>query len=64
MFATYLRLRVSIHASGGAVVRAAAARVTPQVRRDPRFREARKKFYRAMLRHHAACQDLAARHRL
>ena len=64
MFATYLRLRLTIHASGRAVVRAAAARLTPQARSDRRFREARKDFYRAMLRHHAACRDLAAQHRL
>lgn len=64
MFATSLRLHVRVHVSERAVVRAAAALINQDARHDPGLREARKAFYRDMLRHHTACRDLAARHRL
>ena len=56
MYATYLRLDIMVWDSNRAVIRAA--------RHDPAKREARKRFYREMLRHHADAQRLVAHFRL
>ena len=56
MFATYLRLHLSVDASWRAVVRAAASRLAPHSRRDSK-RQARRDFYRTMIEHHANAQS-------
>ena len=50
--------------SNRAVIRAARRRLARSARRDPAKREARKRFYREMLRHHADAQRLVAHFRL
>ncbi len=59
MFSQYLRLGVSIYTHDRAVIRAAARRLHPDVRRKRGFRPSRKKFYREMLAHHARARKLA-----
>ena len=61
MFSQYLRLGVSIHASGHVVVRVAVRRLHPNVRRERGLRDARKRFYRDMLNQHARARQLARR---
>jgi hypothetical protein len=61
MYGTYLRLDVAVHDGNRAVIRAARRRLTPAARRDPAQRDVCKRFYRAMLRHHADAQELVAR---
>lgn len=64
MYATYLRLDISVHDSRRAVIRAAARKLTPQARRDPVHRDARHRFYRQMLAHHRDAQRLVRTWRL
>lgn len=64
MYATYLRLDTTVWDTDPAVIRAARRKLTPAARRDPTKREARKRFYREMLRHHADAQRLVAHLRL
>ncbi|MCQ9147416.1 hypothetical protein G3A56_20355 [Rhizobium oryzihabitans] len=64
MYATYLRLDIMVWDSNRAVIRAARRRLARSARRDPAKREARKRFYREMLRHHADAQRLVAHFRL
>ena len=64
MYGTYLRLDVTVHDSWRAVVRAAARKLTRRARRDPRHREARKRFYRWMIDHHRQTQNLVLTWRL
>lgn len=64
MHATYLRLDIMVLDSDRAVIRAARRKLARSARRDPAKREARKRFYREMLRHHADAQRLVAHFRL
>ena len=64
MYGTYLRLNVIIHDGWRAVIRAAARKLTTHARRDPTRREARHRFYRAMLAHHQEAQHLVRTWRL
>jgi len=64
MYGTYLRLDVTVWASDRAVIRAARRKLTRTAQRDPAKREARKRFYREMLAHHANTQRLVAELRL
>lgn len=64
MFSQYLRLDLSIHASGCAVVRAAARLLHPDIWHERRFRRSRKKFYSEMLGYHAKARKLARDWRL
>jgi hypothetical protein len=65
MYGTYLRLDITVHDGWRAVVRAAAAeKLTPLARRDAARREARHRFYRAMLAHHQEAQRLVRTWRL
>ena len=64
MYATYLRLDIMVWDSDRAVIRAARRKLARSARRDPAKREARKRFYREMLRHHADAQRLVAHFRL
>lgn len=59
MYCTYLRLHVTVHDGWRIVVRAAAGKLKPCVRRDPAQRRARHCFYRQMLAYHRKAQDLA-----
>jgi hypothetical protein len=63
MYGTYLRLNITIWATDRAVIRAARRKLARSARRDPAKREARKRFYREMLEHHADSQRLAAEFR-
>jgi hypothetical protein len=64
MYGTYLRLDVTVWASDRAVIRAARRKLTRTAQRDPAKREARKRFYREMLAHHANAQRLVTEFRL
>jgi hypothetical protein len=64
MYATYLRLDILVWDSDRTVIRAARGRLARTARRDPAQRDARKRFYRDMLRHHADTQRLARHFRL
>ena len=64
MYGTYLRLNVTAWANDRAVIRAARRKLARSARRDPAKREARKRFYREMLAHHANAQRLVAEFRL
>ncbi|MBB5520191.1 hypothetical protein [Amphiplicatus metriothermophilus] len=64
MYGTYLRLGVAVWASDRSVIRAARRKLTRTVQPDPAKREARKRFYRDMLEHHASAQRLVAEFRL
>lgn len=64
MYGTYLRLEVTVWASDRAVIHAARRKLTRSARLDPAKRDARKRFYRAMLEHHANTQRLVAALRL
>lgn len=64
MYSTYLRLDILVWDSERAVVRAARGRLARSALRDPAKREARKRFYRDMLRHHADAQRLVSQFRL
>lgn len=60
MYATYLRLDILVWDSDRSVIRAARRKLARSARRDPAMRDARKRFYRDMLRHHADAQRLVA----
>ena len=60
MYGTYLRLDVPVWASDHTVIRAARRKLARSARRDPAKRDARKRFYREMLEHHANAQRLVA----
>ena len=60
MYATYLRLDILVWDSNRAVIRAARRKLSHSALRDPDKRQARKRFYREMLRHHTDAQQLAA----
>ncbi len=64
MYSTYLRLDITIHDGWRTVVRAAANKLTTLARRDLARREARHRFYRAMLAHHREAQRLVRTWRL
>lgn len=64
MYTTYLRLDILVWNSNRAVIRAARRKLSRAARREPDMREARKRFYREMLRHHADAQRLVAHFRL
>lgn len=64
MYETYLRLYILVWDSDRSVIRAARRRLAPVIRRDPTKRDARKRYYRDMLRHHADAQRLVAHFRL
>lgn len=57
-YGTYLRLDITVHDGWRAVVRAAAKKVAPQVRRERTKREARHRFYRQMLEYHREAQKI------
>ena len=63
MYGTYLRLGITVWDSDRTVIRAARRKLTRPAR-DPAKREARKRFYREMLEHHASAQRLIAEFRL
>lgn len=58
MYSTYLRLDILVWDSNRTVIRAARRRLSRAARRDPAKREARKSYYRDMLRHHTGAQQL------
>ena len=58
MFATYLRLDLSVHSNWRAVIRAAALKIDDKSRRDPAKRALRKQFYRKLLSFHRQAQDV------
>ncbi|TWG96295.1 hypothetical protein L598_002700000250 [Mesorhizobium sp. J18] len=64
MYATYLRLDIFVWDSDRTVIRAARRKLARSAQRDPARRDARKRFYREMLRHHADAQRLVAHCRL
>ena len=63
MYATYLRLDIRVWDSDRTVIRAARRKLASSALRDPARRDARKRFYRDMLRHHADAQRLVLRFR-
>jgi len=63
-YGTYVRLKITVHDSWRAVVRAAAKKLTPQARRDRAQREARHRFYRQMLEYHREAQAIVSYWRL
>lgn len=57
MYGVYLRLGLHVSASEIDVIRAARKILTPEARRDPKFRATRKQMYRDLLVHHEqACK--------
>ena len=64
MYGTYLRLDITVYDGWRTVVRAAAKKLTTLARGDPAQREARHRFYRAMLAHHQEAQRLVRTWRL
>jgi hypothetical protein len=64
MLGTYRRLNLHVLAPWRNVVRAAHNKLDPASRRDPDRREARKSFYRQMLKHHRDAQQIVHRFRL
>lgn len=64
MYLHYLHLNVHVWDSNWAVIRAARRKIASHDRRDPSKREARKRFYREMLGHHANDRDLVMHFRL
>lgn len=64
MYGAYLRLDIMVWDTDRTVIRAARRKLARAARRDPAKREARKRFYREMLRHHADAQRLVAQFRL
>ncbi|MGE8944048.1 hypothetical protein ACO2I3_19255 [Leptospira interrogans] len=64
MYGTYLRLNVTAFANNITVIRAARRKLARSARRDPAQRDGRKRFYRAMLAHHAKSQQLVITFRL
>jgi hypothetical protein len=64
MYGTYLRLDITVHDGWRAVVRAASRKLMCKARLDPAHRDARKRFYRAMLDYHREAQELVRHWRL
>ena len=64
MYATYLRLDITVHDRWRTVIRAAEKKLTPCARRDRAHRDARHRFYRQMLEHHRDAQLLVRTWRL
>lgn len=64
MYLHYLYLRVHVWASNRTVIRAARLKIASHDQRDPGKRDARKRFYRELLAHHASDQELVAHFRL
>jgi len=64
MYATYLRLDIMVWDSNRTVIRAARRKLASSAQRDPARRDARKRFYREMLRHHSEAQRLVTHFRL
>ena len=64
MYGTYCRLRISIWASDFEVIRAARKKIVKKFRTDRAKRDARHKFYEAMLGYHHEARQLALRSRL
>ena len=64
MYATYLRLAVPVWERGRTVVGAARRKLSRSAWNDPHKREARKRFYREMLGHHAEAQRIVTHFRL
>ena len=64
MYATYLRLDILVWDSDRSVIRAPRRKLARSALRDHAMREARKRFNREMLRHHADAQRFVARFRL
>jgi hypothetical protein len=64
MYGTYLRLDIAVHDGWRAVARAASRKLTKRVRRDPKHRAARERFYREMLVYHRQAQDVVMTWRL
>ncbi len=64
MYATYLRLGITVWDGERAVIRAARRKLARSALRDPASREARKRFYRDMLGHHADAQRRVMQFRL
>lgn len=64
MYATYLRLDITVWDSSRTVIRAARHKLARSALHDPTMRDARKRFYREMLRHHDDAQRLVAQFRL
>jgi hypothetical protein len=64
MYGTYLRLDVNVRDNPRTIIRAARRKLADKARRDPAYREARKRFYREMLEYHADAQRLVVTFRL
>jgi hypothetical protein len=65
MYGTYLRLGITVHDGWRTVVRAAASKLKPRARADPKHhRAARHRFYRQMLAYHQQAQELVRTWRL
>jgi hypothetical protein len=64
MYCTYLRLDITVQDGWRAVARAAARKLTPAVRADPRLRAARHRFYQQMRAYHRQAQEVVAHWRL
>jgi uncharacterized protein (DUF305 family) len=64
MYLHYLYLNVHVWDSNRTVIRIARRKIASHDRRNPTKRDARKRFYREMLKHHAGAQDLVAHFRL
>lgn len=64
MYSTYLRLGITVWDGNRAVIRAARRKLARSALCDPASRDARKHFYRDMLRHHADAQRLVMQFRL
>ncbi|MBN9278572.1 MAG: hypothetical protein J0I57_13240 [Hyphomicrobium sp.] len=63
-YGTYLRLEITVHARWRSVIRAAAGKLKPEMRRDPTKREIRHRFYRQMLDYHREAQEIVSYWRL
>ncbi|MGH6740435.1 MAG: hypothetical protein ACREDY_15670 [Bradyrhizobium sp.] len=64
MYATFLRLDITVHDGWRVAVRSAARKLTPQASRDPAHRDARHRLYRQTLGHHHEAQRLVRTWRL
>jgi hypothetical protein len=64
MYGTYLHLDITAHDGWRAVLRAAATKLKPRARADPKHRAARHRFYRQMLAYHQQTQELVRTWRL
>ena len=57
-YSTYLRLNLHVGATSREVLRAAQRKLKPEFRYDRFWRDQRHAFYREMLQHHHAAQNL------